>query len=440
MEQQRRQRAVATFGVVFQGHVHRRQQQLPQQRRHRQHLAVRRHRHGAAGLDVQAAGAHPEHSHLVLDARRNPHCALWRHHPAGVAGTHLHHPAGTVQQLRATMPMARQQVAVGIVGTHGHHGPGVASYCSMEALRMVEAPGRNANSIGQPREAGQPRTPAGLPLSPGNPPCSISCSFCGCLTGVSAVLFGFGGGFVVVPLLYHLLQLGRAADDPLAQAAMQVAVATSTCVMIVNAALATYRHRRAGSLLRAYVWPLGAYIGVGAVLGAALVGSGQRRLHSPGLRRLPRHHHPRLPVASRLPQPRRGAPGAAAGRRRDAPGRNADRCDRHLPRRRRQRDDRTTAAPLRAEHDPGDLHGQPAEPAGGSWRHLTYLVLAGYQEQGLGRGFVGYIDLLAFATLAGGGWLGIRLATPLIGRIPDALHARVYVGLLAAVMLSMLAG
>ena len=37
MEQQRRQRAVATFGVVFQGHVHRRQQQLPQQRRHRQH-------------------------------------------------------------------------------------------------------------------------------------------------------------------------------------------------------------------------------------------------------------------------------------------------------------------------------------------------------------------------------------------------------------------
>ncbi|MCT0714546.1 sulfite exporter TauE/SafE family protein, partial [Pseudomonas aeruginosa] len=29
---------------------------------------------------------------------------------------------------------------------------------------------------------------------------------------------------------------------------------------------------------------------------------------------------------------------------------------------------------------------------------------------------------------------------PLIGRIPDALHARVYVGLLAAVMLSMLAG
>ncbi len=93
---------------------------------------------------------------------------------------------------------------------------------------------------------------------------------CGCLTGVSAVLFGFGGGFVVVPLLYHLLQLGRAADDPLAQAAMQVAVATSTCVMIVNAALATYRHRRAGSLLRAYVWPLARTSVSARVLGAAL--------------------------------------------------------------------------------------------------------------------------------------------------------------------------
>ena len=42
---------------------------------------------------------------------------------------------------------------------------------------------------------------------------------------------------------------------------------------------------------------------------------GQRRLHSPGLRRLPRHHHPRLPVASRLPQPRRGRGRWASARR-----------------------------------------------------------------------------------------------------------------------------
>lgn len=95
---------------------------------------------------------------------------------------------------------------------------------------------------------------------------------CGCLTGVSAVLFSFGGGFVMVPLLHHPLRLSRAADDPLARTAMRVTVVTSTCVTIVNAALATHRHRRADSLLCAYVWSLDAYISVGAVLGAALVG------------------------------------------------------------------------------------------------------------------------------------------------------------------------
>jgi uncharacterized membrane protein YfcA len=36
----------------------------------------------------------------------------------------------------------------------------------------------------------------------------------GCMTGVTAVLFGFGGGFVVVPLLYRMLMASHGADDP----------------------------------------------------------------------------------------------------------------------------------------------------------------------------------------------------------------------------------
>jgi len=51
---------------------------------------------------------------------------------------------------------------------------------------------------------------------------------------------------------------------------------------------------------------------------------------------------------------------------------------------------------------------------------------------------VGYVDLLAFAALALGSLIGIRLGAPLIPRIPDRLHARVYILLLALVMLSML--
>jgi hypothetical protein len=47
------------------------------------------------------------------------------------------------------------------------------------------------------------------------------------------------------------------------------------------------------------------------------------------------------------------------------------------------------------------------------------------------------VDLLAFAVLTMGSLLGIRLATPWIGRIADRTHAQVYIGLLMLVMISM---
>ncbi|MGD9760458.1 MAG: sulfite exporter TauE/SafE family protein, partial [Comamonas sp.] len=50
---------------------------------------------------------------------------------------------------------------------------------------------------------------------------------CGCATGVTTVLFGFGGGFVVVPLLYRLLSTPNAPGSAVGQSAMQIAVATS---------------------------------------------------------------------------------------------------------------------------------------------------------------------------------------------------------------------
>src|SRR5690606_13251413 len=102
----------------------------------------------------------------------------------------------------------------------------------------------------------------------------------GGLSGVTTVLFGFGGGFVVVPVLYGALTAMHGANsganfgtttgaiDLIGQSAMHIAVATSTCVMVVNAFAATRKHQRAGNLLRAYIWPLAAYIAVGALLGA----------------------------------------------------------------------------------------------------------------------------------------------------------------------------
>ncbi|AXB48249.1 hypothetical protein A4R43_03340 [Amycolatopsis albispora] len=54
----------------------------------------------------------------------------------------------------------------------------------------------------------------------------------GVLTGVTTVLFGFGGGFVTVPVILWV-------DASLGAQAAVVAVATSSVVMVVNAAVAT---------------------------------------------------------------------------------------------------------------------------------------------------------------------------------------------------------
>lgn len=49
---------------------------------------------------------------------------------------------------------------------------------------------------------------------------------------------------------------------------MHVAVATWTAVMVVNAGVATLAQWRQGRLRRAYVWPLAAFIALGAAVGA----------------------------------------------------------------------------------------------------------------------------------------------------------------------------
>ncbi|AUR52788.1 sulfite exporter TauE/SafE family protein [Aquella oligotrophica] len=86
--------------------------------------------------------------------------------------------------------------------------------------------------------------------------------FFGVLTGMTASLFGFGGGFVIVPLIYHMV-----GNNP---HAMQIAVATSTSIMIINSINAIYRHNRAGNILWSWVTPIAYFIGIGSIFGAAL--------------------------------------------------------------------------------------------------------------------------------------------------------------------------
>ena len=259
----------------------------------------------------------------------------------------------------------------------------------------------------------------------------------GCLTGVTAVLFGFGGGFVVVPLLYRMLTASHGADDPISQSAMHIAVATSTCVMIVNALVATGKHRRAGNLIRDYLWPLGGFIGLGAVVGAiaAVWVSGEviryafiaylgvtivdcllRRgflTQSEGV------------IPRQLGTLETSGGGVGIGAIATFLGVGGSVMTVPLLRRCGLSMSQATsmANPLSV----------PVALAG----TLTYMILAGYSETDLGPWFIGYVDLLAFAVLTLGSMLGIRLATPWIGRIPDRVHAWVYIGLLVIVMLGM---
>lgn len=85
-------------------------------------------------------------------------------------------------------------------------------------------------------------------------------------TGLTTYLFGFGGGFVVVPFVYQVLS----NQFPYDQNIMHIAVATSTAVMVFNAAFATYNNLKKKLIDNNVIFPLIYYIAIGSVLGALL--------------------------------------------------------------------------------------------------------------------------------------------------------------------------
>ncbi|WP_098731680.1 sulfite exporter TauE/SafE family protein [Brevibacterium epidermidis] len=85
--------------------------------------------------------------------------------------------------------------------------------------------------------------------------------FIGCLVGLTTVLFGFGGGFVTVPII-------TLVDADLGQDTARVAAATSALVMLVNAIVATVSTKRSTlAHLKGRWWLLG-LLALGGGLGA----------------------------------------------------------------------------------------------------------------------------------------------------------------------------
>lgn len=258
----------------------------------------------------------------------------------------------------------------------------------------------------------------------------------GGVSGVTTVLFGFGGGFVVVPVLYGLMS--SAAGGLAEQAAMHVAVATSTCVMIVNASVSTRRSARAGTLLKAWLWPLAGFIAIGSLIGAVAAGlvSGaalrmafivylavtivdclfRRGFVAPTLVGEPRF----------LTRWSIGPGGVVIGAVATFLGVGGSVMT--VPLLRRCGLSMTQATSMA---NPLSL---PVALVGTA----TYMLVGGLSGETLGTGYIGPVNLAAFVVLTIGAWFGMRLAGQWVGRIPDHLHARVYIGLLALVMLSML--
>ena len=258
---------------------------------------------------------------------------------------------------------------------------------------------------------------------------------CGGVAGVTTVLFGFGGGFVVVPLLYTLLIAVHGPNSGIGQAVMHIAVATSTALMVFAASLSTWRHHQRQTVQWQLVRPLVGYIAVGAVLGAAaavsLSGEWVRWafigylaltivdailrpgfLHQSGSDVRPMRRGVTAMTGTLI-----GAVAALLG---------VGGSVMTVPLMRRRGASMTAAT---AMANPLSL---PMAVSGTA----TYVLLSA-NHPALGDWYAGYVDLRALLVLAVGSWLGIRLASTWIGRIPDRMHARVYLLLLTMVLVVM---
>lgn len=101
-------------------------------------------------------------------------------------------------------------------------------------------------------------------------PLILTLFFVGGIAGLSAGLFGIGGGAVMVPALYFAFNALGVPENVV----MHCAVATSSAIIIVNAMRATRSHHTHGAVDWDLLWPKNPFlsyalwIGVGAFLAA----------------------------------------------------------------------------------------------------------------------------------------------------------------------------
>lgn len=252
----------------------------------------------------------------------------------------------------------------------------------------------------------------------------------GVLAGITASLFGFGGGFVVVPLLYHLL----GANNP---SSMHIAVATSTSIMIINSINAAYKHNKNKNIIWHIVFPLIIYIAIGAILGVYLTKFMNDNIirwcfiaymiytiydclakkdfinnTALNIRSLNRYLNFGLGILIGIVATALGVGGSVMT----------------VPLMRR----------LGAKMKNAVAMANPLSFPVGLVGTIGYTALAHTQGVHLGNYYVGFIYLPAFLFLAVGGLIGVPIGAKLVNKIPDTVHAKIYILLLVIVLVAML--
>ncbi|MBT1257442.1 sulfite exporter TauE/SafE family protein [Rhodococcus erythropolis] len=255
----------------------------------------------------------------------------------------------------------------------------------------------------------------------------------GALTGVTTVLFGFGGGFVTVPVVYAASTLRADVIDP-----MHVAVASSAAVMVVNSLSATIAFRKSGRLRAEYIRPLIGPVAAGAGLGAVAAGhvdDGAVRilfvlyLVVTILDSLLRQGF-LTPPEPREHLDRHGVRAVGIGIGAVASFLGVGGSVMTVPMMRRGGVPMADAA---ASANPLSLPVAVVATA-------VYAASSGHSTASdLSAGRLGAIDLLAVCALLAGSLPAIALSRRIVGAIPDRIHAAAYIALLAVVTAVMIA-
>lgn len=258
----------------------------------------------------------------------------------------------------------------------------------------------------------------------------------GLISGITTWLFGFGGGFVTVPLLYTLILTLWANTSLPAEHAMQIAVATSAIIMLFSACITTFKHHKAKRLDWAFMAILFIGIAIGGILGAllALITKGYwikwifitylfvtilDCYFRPGFM---------VPIQSlkRVNNFKEAINGTLIGIIAAFLGVGGSVMTVPLLRRR--------GIPMAQSAAMANALTLPLALTA----TLTYVALSFTSPLNNLSGFVGYIWLKAAFILICSTWIGLKISERFLSRIPDNWHAKIYPLLLILVLIVML--